>query len=584
MTDAFGVLILTHGRPHTVKTYQTLRAQGYTGDVWLVVDNEDQTLDEYDAEYPGRVVVFDKAAVAATIDECDNFDDRRAVIYARCASFDIARDLGLRYFLQLDDDYTSFRFRFDDEYRPIVPANVRDLDALFATMLGYYKTIPALSIAMLQGGDMLGGRAGQYSKAVRTYRKCMNTFFCDVERPYSFIGRVNEDVNTYVRHQSLGHLFLSVNNVSVEQVSTQAGAGGMTGLYQDSGTYIKSFYTVMLAPSCVKVHPMHSEHPRLHHKIRWHDAVPKIVSEQLRKTADETQVSTPARAADASTPSSALLDVAPAEALPAFVRRCAALDLGDLKEIETTARRTLRYASATASVRAQLRPDQHLEDQWYRSLAAGAPDWSVYDTDAYLGDLWACWIQYSRSYLRSCLAPKSLPPTGVFGSLGQVARVADLGCGIGYTSAAFAQLFPHAQVVGTNFPGMKQTRLAEHLGQQYGFRVVAEVEQIEGPVDLVFASEYFEHIPAPIEHLLDVLRALQPRALLVASAFGTRSVGHFDTYTVAGRQVPAKNASQLFDRCLTSHGYSKVKTQLWNNRPAYWRRHDKAAPRNEVLL
>lgn len=57
----------------------------------------------------------------------------------------------------------------------------------------------------------------------------------------------------------------------------------MSDLYLDSGTYVKSFYTVMFAPSCTTIKPMGDKHMRLHHSIKWDSAVPKIVSEDLKK-------------------------------------------------------------------------------------------------------------------------------------------------------------------------------------------------------------------------------------------------------------------------------------------------------------
>lgn len=32
----------------------------------------------------------------------------------------------------------------------------------------------------------------------------MNSFICDTERPFSFMGRFNEDVNTYITHGETG--------------------------------------------------------------------------------------------------------------------------------------------------------------------------------------------------------------------------------------------------------------------------------------------------------------------------------------------------------------------------------------------
>lgn len=277
----FAVFILTHGRPRNVVTFDALKRQGYTGRVYLIVDNEDRTVDEYRRLYGDKIIVFDKAAIAQTFDEGDNFGDRRAVIYARNASFQIARDLGLAYFLQLDDDYTDFRYRINHKLEhPSDYFTVKNrLDEVFDAYLDYYKSTDAKSIAMAQGGDFFAGSAA-FGKSKR---KCMNTFFCSTERPFQFVGRINEDVNTYTWYQGLGNLFFTIPFVMVNQVTTQANSGGMTEMYLDSGTYLKSFYTVMYAPSCTTIGLMGSKHKRLHHSIVWDNAVPCIVGEEHRK-------------------------------------------------------------------------------------------------------------------------------------------------------------------------------------------------------------------------------------------------------------------------------------------------------------
>lgn len=111
----------------------------------------------------------------------------------------------------------------------------------------------------------------------------MNSFFCSTHRPFKFFGRINEDVNTYVTLGNRGQLIFTFFNTSVDQIVTQKNAGGMTDIYMDSGTYIKTFYTVMYAPSCVHVSHMPSRHARIHHRIDWEHAVPCLMSEEHRK-------------------------------------------------------------------------------------------------------------------------------------------------------------------------------------------------------------------------------------------------------------------------------------------------------------
>lgn len=290
MLEDFAVFILSHGRPDSVDTYKTLKRCGYTGKIYIIIDNEDETASEYRKAFGDKVIVFDKAAIAKTFDEGDNFGDRRAVVYARNACFDIAEKLNIAHFMTLDDDYTAFDYRFDENFMAICKP-IKSLDKILITVLNYYKSISAMSLAFLQGGDMIGGIGGGYSKEIRTYRKCMNTFICSTDRIFQFVGRINEDVNTYTWYQSLGNLFISINNTTITQKTTQSNDGGMTDLYLDSGTYVKSFYTVMYSPSCTKIGMMGESHRRLHHQIKWDNAVPKIISEKYRQISEHQTTS-----------------------------------------------------------------------------------------------------------------------------------------------------------------------------------------------------------------------------------------------------------------------------------------------------
>ena len=116
----------------------------------------------------------------------------------------------------------------------------------------------------------------------------MNAFICSVERPLNFVGRINEDVNLYVTGNRRGELYFTTKLVQLNQKQTQACSGGMTELYLDQGTYIKSFYSVMYEPSCVQVGTLTDSRSnvqsRFHHAISWPHTSPMILGEQHRKS------------------------------------------------------------------------------------------------------------------------------------------------------------------------------------------------------------------------------------------------------------------------------------------------------------
>jgi hypothetical protein len=283
MRDDFCAFILTHGRPDRVHTYNTLMRSGYTGKVFIVIDDEDKTEAEYRARYGDKVIQFCKAEVAARIDEGDNFDDRRAIIYARNACWDLARQVGCKYFIQLDDDYTKSEFRFRGNLSGFSVLVKKSLDDVFALLIEFAGRTDYKTIALGQGGDFIGGTA---FRSPEIKRKAMNSFVCSTEKQFLFFGRVNEDVNTYVTLGRRGLLFGTITQVTFTQLQTQSNAGGMAELYLDSGTYLKTFYSVMYSPSCVKVGTMgdpRGGQVRIHHKINWHHCAPKILREEWSK-------------------------------------------------------------------------------------------------------------------------------------------------------------------------------------------------------------------------------------------------------------------------------------------------------------
>ena len=279
--EDFAIFILTHGRPDNVITYKTLKDSGYTGDIYIIIDNEDKTADEYYKRYGDKVKMFDKLEIAKTFDQADNFEDRRAIVYARNASFNIAKDLGIKYFMELDDDYTSFSIRINKEMN-FTYKLIKNLDVHIKNLLDFYKSVPSLkAIAFSQGGDFIGGTSCSLIKSKLAKRKCMNSFICSTERPFKFKGRINEDVNTYTNEASKGSLFLTFPFIMLNQKETQTNKGGMTDIYKVNGTYIKSFYSVIFQPSSVKVSLINgTSSSRIHHRIKWKNTIPHILREE----------------------------------------------------------------------------------------------------------------------------------------------------------------------------------------------------------------------------------------------------------------------------------------------------------------
>jgi len=292
MRDDFAIFILSHGRPE-VPTLDTIHDCGYTGKYYIFIDDEDDTADEYKKRYGDHIIQFSKRPMVGTFDLFDNFEQRNTVNFARNMCFRKARELGIKYFAEFDDDYNAFTFRYlkDGDNGPgtsLGTLKIKNFDAVCDIMIEFLDNSGARCIAMAQNGEMQGGALGKVW-LFHARRKSMNTFFFkvtdDPKDDVWFISRMNDDVCTYVRGAILGELWYQNARMNVNQGITQSNKSGLTDMYKKFGTYTKSFYTVMLCPSGVKVGVLGvgQNAGRMHHRIFWNNVSPMLLSERWKK-------------------------------------------------------------------------------------------------------------------------------------------------------------------------------------------------------------------------------------------------------------------------------------------------------------
>ena len=276
----YAVIIPTHGRYDRVFTIDSLRKSGYTGDIYLLCDDEDKQLDQYKEKYGDKVIVFSKDEYIGKFDKMDNFGNKACVVYARNAIWDAAKKIGLKFFIVADDDYTMYRFRIDNKQCYRTNIQIKNIDAVFNAYFDFLKISNIDTVCFAQDGDYIGGFSNsKISGGYKPYRKMMNLYFFNVDKPLEFKGTINEDLTSSVTEGVLGKKILTCMITSLLQKETQSNAGGLTEIYLELGTYVKSFYSVMAAPSCVKVALMGDKQMRLHHAVTWKNAVPKIIRE-----------------------------------------------------------------------------------------------------------------------------------------------------------------------------------------------------------------------------------------------------------------------------------------------------------------
>jgi len=234
----------------------------------------------------------------------------------------------------------------------------------------------------------------------------------------------------------------------------------------------------------------------------------------------------------------------------------------DIEKVFNLTLQSIKYYRGDKSVRAFMHVNQEMEKKWYDSLEKGEPLYSIYDDDYYVGDIWACWIVYSRGYLKLINKYKQI--------FGNPESILDLGCGQGFTTAALKEIFPNSDVFGCNIEETVQFKVAEEIGIQRNFKVIGPNMVHARKFDMIFASEFFEHVEKPIDLLVKLINSASPKILVLANSFSSRSVGHFPVYKVGNKLVENTKIAHEFNNTLRNQGYRRAEVKFWNNRPAIW--------------
>lgn len=277
----FAVFILSHGRAKTISTPDALINCGYTGEYFVVIDNEDDDEPLYREKFGDKIIQFDKRDYVKLTDLGDTDDDRRIGVLARNFIQDEAIKRGYRYHLQLDDDIHGFTYRYI-KGDSLKAKTIRRMDDVFEAMCSYLDTTPITSLSFSLAVFMVGGiNNDAFFKGL--IPKTATTFLMRADDLNYFHMRMNDDMTTAAINRMRGKQYYTIMQLMLSVDGTQVQSGGMTEIYVDNGTYRKSFYSVMCIPSAVKITAMGITDYRIHHEFHWNNIAPKLLSESYRK-------------------------------------------------------------------------------------------------------------------------------------------------------------------------------------------------------------------------------------------------------------------------------------------------------------
>jgi hypothetical protein len=215
-----------------------------------------------------------------------------------------------------------------------------------------------------------------------------------------------------------------------------------------------------------------------------------------------------------------------------------------------------------------------VRSQWVESLDSGNPDFSLYGHQLYLNETFDCWRTYSRKYLK--MIEKIAVDNNSIINPSDVTGILDLGCGCAYSTIGLSAIFPDANVYATNLKGTLQYDIDEYVTDNFDNIVIkdeSDTFNFSG-VDLIFASEFFEHQLRPVEMLRELINTYRPKYFVFANTFTQMALGHFRTYFDMEYAYEGRKISKVFNKTLRDYGYKKADTGFFNGRPNVYVRDD----------
>ena len=274
----FSIFITSHNSPYECISYASLRTAGYTGDIYIVIDDADPQFDEY-SRSGNNLVVFHKQDYIEKLDiGMSKLNPQlAAVLYARAAVEDFAKQMDLDYFMVMDDDIYGFRYRYADKNK-LCSKPVENFDILIDNYIQFMKESNSLCLSFAHDGSFIGGLSA--IPKILERRSCHTIFLRDTSKEFEWKFAVNEDYVSSLLYANIGKLMLTLPFVQRNISGMNDRQEGMHDLYESTTEFQRAFYNVIACPwACVV-----SEYNN-HFVVRTNKstAYPKIISSRYRR-------------------------------------------------------------------------------------------------------------------------------------------------------------------------------------------------------------------------------------------------------------------------------------------------------------
>lgn len=238
----FAVFIITHERVNNQKTFDLLKKSGYTGEIFFIIDDKDEQIDEYKNKYGDKVIVFSKDEIKNKIDTMTNKKEYLSSVYVRNEVYNIAKKLKLKFIFVCDDDIKTFHYRYIEDGK-LKQKKLKNIDDVFDIMCETMEKSKVIAFGFTQKKYYIGG-LNQYFKNGHV-RMLAHTMLLKVEEPIDFRGIFYEDTISTIKENITGRVCLTTTDIMSDAEQFAVGSlksGGMTEIYKRTNLYTHCFF------------------------------------------------------------------------------------------------------------------------------------------------------------------------------------------------------------------------------------------------------------------------------------------------------------------------------------------------------
>lgn len=282
------IFIPSYHRPDNVKTVAYFLKLGYDPKkLHVILDDEADDREQYEANMAKLGVpvhVFDMEEARERFDYVHRPSPaRRSAGQARNQFYDLAKRLGIDFYVVIDDDTNHYQIRPFANYKRM--AQLKDFERVFAAVKEFMQRQRIGLFGLSQTGDLM---QIPYTGLLR--RKVMNTTFVDTRFIYrGERGVQDDDTSQFVTAMNEGYFLGSMGTgLVLNQTPSAKAEGGLTDLYRELKLLNKSLVCPIQFPSCIHAERQEKNGGRLHHRIAYRYLAPVLMKGERSNIAWDT--------------------------------------------------------------------------------------------------------------------------------------------------------------------------------------------------------------------------------------------------------------------------------------------------------